>query len=69
MNHCMLSKSLKNMKKSKNNQPQKIKSENKERIDVIREELKELGYKLLKGELKGIKKNLYKIENRKGLLE
>ena len=28
--------------KSKNNQQQKIKSKNKERIDVIREELKEL---------------------------
>ena len=55
--------------KSKNNQPQKIKSKNKERIDVIREELKELGYKLSKGELKEIKKNLYKIENKKGLLE
>ena len=27
--------------KSKNNQPQKIKSKNKERIDVIREELKD----------------------------
>ena len=54
---------------SKNNQPQKINSKNKERIDVIREELKELGYKLSKGELKEIKKNLYKIENKKGLLE
>ena len=55
--------------KSKNNQPQKVKSKNKERIDVIREELKELSYKLSKGELKEIKKNLYKIENKKGLLE
>ena len=70
-----LQKPLKNLKRkitenltSKNNQPQKIKSKNKERIDVIREELKELGYKLSKGELKEIKKNLYKIENKKGLL-
>ena len=55
--------------KSKNNQQQKIKSKNKERIDVIREELKELSYKLSKSELKEIKKNLYKIENKKGLLE
>ena len=55
--------------KSKNNQRQKIKSKNKERIDVIREELKELSYKLSKSELKEIKKNLYKIENEKGLLE
>ena len=30
--------------KSQNNQQQKIKSKNKERIDVIREELKELSY-------------------------
>ena len=38
--------------KSKNNQQQKIKSKNKERICVIREELKELSYKLSKSELK-----------------
>ena len=55
--------------KNKNNQQQKIKSKNKERIDVIREELKELSYKLSKGELKEIRKNLYKIENKRGLLE
>ena len=55
--------------KSKNNQQQKIKSKNKVRIDVIREELKQLSYKLSKSELKEIKKNLYKIENKKGLLE
>ena len=55
--------------KSKNNQQQKIKSKNKERIDVIREELKELGYKLSKRELKENKIYLYKIENKKGLLE
>ena len=55
--------------KSKNNQQQKIKSKNKERIYVIREELKELSYKLLKSELKEIKKNIHQIENKKGLLE
>ena len=44
MNYCLLSKSLKNMKK--------IKSKNKETIDVIREELKELSYELSKGQLK-----------------
>ena len=55
--------------KSKHNQQQKIKSKNKERIDVITEELKELSYKLSKSELKEIKKNLYKIQNKKGLLE
>ena len=55
--------------KSKNNQQQKVKSKNKERTDVIREELKELSYKLSKSELKEIKKILYQIENKKGLLE
>ena len=53
-------------------EPKKYKEskfKNKERIDVIREELKELSYKLSKSELKEIKKNLYKIENKKGLLE
>ena len=53
--------------KSKNNQ-QQIKSKNKERIDVMRKELKELGYKLSKGELKEIKKHLFIVENKKGLL-
>ena len=41
--------------KSKNNQQQII-SKNKERIEIIREELKELGYKLLKNELKESKR-------------
>ena len=41
---------------------------NKKRIDVIREELKELGYKLPKSELKDIKKRLYNIESKKKLL-
>ena len=34
--------------KGKNNQQQQIKSKNKERIEVIREEFKELAYKLSK---------------------
>ena len=49
---------------NKSSQQQKIKSKNKERIDVIREQLKELSYKLSKSELKEIKTNLYKIENK-----
>ena len=57
------------IKESKNNKPQKIKSKNKERIGIIREELKELSYKLSKGELKEIKENLYKIESKESLLE
>ena len=47
--------------KNKNNQQQQTKSKNKERIEIIREELKELGHKLSKSELKEIKKTLYKI--------
>ena len=47
---------LRAIKENKNNQQQKIKSKNKKRIDIIREELKELSYKLSKSELKEIKK-------------
>ena len=50
---------LRVIKENKNNQQQ---SKNKKRIDVIREELKELSFKLSKSELKEIKKNLYNIE-------
>ena len=42
----------------------KKQSKNKERIDTIREELKDLSYKLPRSELKEIKKNLYNIEKR-----
>ena len=55
---------LRAIKENKNNQQQKIKSKNKKRIDTIREELKELSYKLPKSELKEINKNLYNIEKR-----
>ena len=48
--------------KNKDNKQQK-------RIDVIREELKELGYKLPKSELKDIKKRLYNIESRKKVIK
>ena len=53
--------------KSKNNQQQII-SKNKERIQIIREQRKELAYKLSKSELKEIKRRLYMVENKKGLL-
>ena len=43
----------------------KKQSKNKERIDNIREDLKDLNYKLSKRELKEIKTNLYNIEKRK----
>ena len=74
-----LKKSLKNIKskisenltpkkllknpKSENNQI--LTSRNKKRIDIIREFLKDLSYKLSKSELKEIKKNLYNIEKGK----
>ena len=69
MSYCMLSKSLKNKKKNKNNQQQQTKSKNKERIEVIREQIRELVYKLSKSDLKEIKKTLCKVENKKSLLE
>ena len=42
----------------------KKQSKNKEKIDNIREDLKDLSYKLSKSELKEIKTNLYNIEKR-----
>ena len=59
--------------KSKSNDELLRSIENKDakqqqRIDVIREELKQLGYKLPKSELKDIKKCLYNIESKKKLL-
>ena len=52
---------LRPIKENKNNQQQ---SKNKKRIDVIREELKELSYKLPKSELKEIVRNLYNIKKK-----
>ena len=43
----------------------KKQSKNKERIDNIVEDLKDLSYKLSKSELKEIKTNLYNIEKKK----
>ena len=48
--------------KSKSSKAIKQQSKNKKRIDTIREELKDLSYKLPRSELKEIKKNLYNIE-------
>ena len=64
--YCLTSKKL--LKKKNNNQQQQIISKNKERIEIIRSELKELGYKLLRDEFKEIKKRLYMVENKKDLL-
>ena len=44
-------------------------SKTKNRIETIREKLKELRHKISKSELKEIKKHLYNIENKKELLE
>ena len=49
-----------NEKKINKKQP-----ENKERIDSIREDIKDLSYKLSKSELQKIRKNLYNIEKTK----
>ena len=61
-------KEFEKQEKNKNNQQQQIKSKNKERIEMIREQFKELAYKLSKNELKEIKGRLYMVENKKGLL-
>ena len=53
---------LQTIKENKGNQKQ---SKNKKRIDIIREFLKDLSYKLSKSELKEIKKYFYNIEKRK----
>ena len=47
----------------------KKQSKNKERIDNIREDLKDLSYKLSKSELKEVKTNLYNIEKGKKLAQ
>ena len=64
----LLSALKKNPQKQSKNSQQQIISKNKERIEIIREELKELGYKLLRDELKEIKRRLYMVENKKGSL-
>ena len=51
-----------------NNQSQKTVFNSKETIGIIKEELKELAYKLSKSELKEIKRRLYIVENKKGSL-
>ena len=47
----------------------KKQSRNKKRIDDIREDLKDLSYKLSKSELKEIKTNLYNIEKTKKIVQ
>ena len=64
----LLSNLKKTLQKQKNNKQQQIISKNKERIEIIRSGLKELGYKLLRDEFEEIKRSLYKLENKKGSL-
>ena len=47
----------------------KKQSKNKKRIDNIRENLKDLSYKLSRSELKNIKTTLYNIEKRKKIVK
>ena len=61
-------RNIKNYKSKSNDKLYKIfkkQSKNKEKIDNIREDLKDLNYKFPKSELKEIKKNLYNIEKGK----
>ena len=65
-------RNIKNYKSKSNDKLYKVfqkQSKNKERIDNIREDLKELSYKPSKSESKEIKKNLYNIEKRKKLVQ
>ena len=64
----LLSNVKKTPQKQKNNKQQQIISKNKERIEIIRSELKELGYKLLRDEFKELKRSLCKLEYKKGSL-
>ena len=52
------------MQAIKENNPPKKQPKNKKRINSIREDLKDLSYKLSKSELKEIKNNLYNIEKK-----
>ena len=63
--YCLTSKTP---LKTKNNQQQQIISKNQEIIEIIRSELKELGYKFLRDKFKEIKRRLYMVENKKGSL-
>ena len=55
----LLSTLKKTLQKQKNSKQQQIISKNKERIEIIRSELKELGYKLLRDEFKKKSKGVF----------
>ena len=64
-------RNIKNYKSKYSNKLYEIikkQSKNKKRIDNMREDLKDLSYKLSKSELKNIKTNLYDIEKTKKLV-
>ena len=54
------------IKENKNNKKQ---HKNKERIDDIRKDLKNVSYKLSKSELEKIRANLYNIEKKNNLIK
>ena len=61
-------RNIKNYKRKSSNKLYEIfkkQSKNKKGLDNIREDLKDLSYKLSKSELKNIKTNLYNIEKTK----
>ena len=60
-------RNIKNYKRKSDHKllPPKKQPKNKKRIDSIREDFKNLSYKLSKSELKEIKSNLYNIEKTK----
>ena len=63
-------RNIKNYKSKSSNKLYEIfkkQSKNEKRIDIIREDLKNLSYKLSKSELKNIKTNLYNIEKNKNI--
>ena len=65
-------RNIKNYKSKSSNKLYEIfkkQSKSKKRIDNIREDLKDLSYKVSKSELKNIKTNLYNIEKQKKLVQ
>ena len=65
--HLAKMRNIKNYKRKSNDKLLRAikENKNKERIDDIRKDLKDLSHKLSRSELKEIKKNFYNIEKRK----
>ena len=69
INNCKRKSSNELLQAIKEKKINKQQHKNKERIDNIREDLKDLSYKLSKKELKDIRENLYNIEKTKQFKE